>query len=284
LNNFWTRTISGAAFIGILTAGIMLSQYSCLIIFFIISILSQVEFYKLIKNNDVIPSQFMGLITGCILFAVSGFINTGWMDSKALFVLLPLTFSILIAELFKNSPKPFLNIAVTFTGIIYAVLPFVLLTDLAFTGQSDVNHPLSDVAKFNNVYHPHIILGILILQWSSDTGQYLTGRKLGKNPLFKRISPKKTWEGFIGGFVFCLVISYILSRYFNDFTAMQWMIIAAIIVIFGALGDLVESMLKRSIDVKDSGTFMPGHGGVLDRFDALIGAISFVYFYIVMFC
>ncbi|MNY33104.1 Phosphatidate cytidylyltransferase [compost metagenome] len=120
----------------------------------------------------------------------------------------------------------------------------------------------------------------MILLWTSDTGAYLAGRSLGKHKLFERISPKKTWEGFIGGIVLAVLVSLCLAHYFETIPQWQWIIVAMIIAVFGTLGDLVESMLKRSLNVKDSGHILPGHGGLLDRFDGLLIAGPLVYLFL----
>jgi phosphatidate cytidylyltransferase len=125
-------------------------------------------------------------------------------------------------------------------------------------------------------YRFHIIFGILFILWASDTGAYFSGILFGKKKLFKRVSPKKTWEGSIGGAILALLFAYGFSKYFNDLTLIQWLVAALIIVIAGVYGDLVESLFKRSIAIKDSGTSIPGHGGFLDRFDGLLLASPFV--------
>ena len=129
-------------------------------------------------------------------------------------------------------------------------------------------------------FTPNIVAGMLFLTWANDSFAYIIGSKIGKTPFFLRISPKKTWEGTIGGAVMCLLTSAIIAQFFTQLSLTNWVIIGAIIAVFGTIGDLVESLLKRSVGVKDSGSFMPGHGGFLDRFDAFIFCIPFVYFYL----
>jgi phosphatidate cytidylyltransferase len=126
-------------------------------------------------------------------------------------------------------------------------------------------------------------MGFLIILWSNDTGAYLSGRALGRTKLFERISPNKTWEGFIGGVLLAMGVAFGLSYWFGTLTKLEWVMIAAIIGIFGTLGDLVESMLKRSLGIKDSGSILPGHGGFLDRFDGLLIAAPLVYILLTLF-
>lgn len=266
------RTISGAVFVLIVTGAVIAGPFSFLALFFLISLLSQFEFYKLIQKYNVQPAHVIGLLCGITLYGSVALELLGLLPLKAILTIIPLITLLFISELYRNLKQPFLNVAASLLGIVYAVVPFVLLALLAFYNGSI------------DGYSSQIILGILILQWTSDTGQYLSGRAFGKTKLFERISPKKTWEGLIGGIILSVAGSYIIAQYFLDLTLVNWIVISILIVICGTLGDLTESMLKRSIDVKDSGNIMPGHGGMLDRFDGLIGAIPFIYFYIAVFC
>ena len=272
MNNFVTRALSGAVFVAILIGCVLLSAQSCLALFLVITTGSLLEFYKLNSGYKVTPNVVLGVLVGILIFVINAAFQLGYSNGTAFFILLPLTFLILTAELYTKSDRPFLNIAVTLTGLVYVVIPFTLLISVAFTG------------TIKTTYHSHLLLGILLLQWASDTGQYLFGMLLGKTKLFERISPKKTWEGFIGGFLFCVGIGYLISMFFDELTTQQWIIVAGLIVIFGTFGDLIESMLKRSVNIKDSGSIMPGHGGFLDRFDGVFGAMPFVYVYIKLFC
>lgn len=177
-----------------------------------------------------------------------------------------------LLELFLNGKEPFRNIGLLLLAVAYIALPLVLLTGMATfrTGWCAVGDPVPG-------YHPHRVFGLLLLIWTNDTMAYFVGSQLGKNKLFERISPKKTWEGTIGGGICTMLIAWGLSFLIDDFTPVQWIALAAVAAVFGTLGDLVESMLKRSVGVKDSGTLLPGHGGLLDRFDAFIFALPFYW-------
>jgi phosphatidate cytidylyltransferase len=135
----------------------------------------------------------------------------------------------------------------------------------------------------DGVYHFEIIFGCLFILWASDTGAYFAGTFFGKRKLFERISPKKSWEGFFGGALLALVFAYGLSRYLDYLSVTQWFVIAVIIIVGGTFGDLIESLLKRSIEIKDSGTVLPGHGGFLDRFDGLLISTPFIVAYLEIF-
>ena len=265
MNNFTQRLLSGIVFVVLLIGCTVYSSYSFLGMFLIVCIGGNYEFLKLISLNHVKPDHYFAHTSSALLFCTAALycLNLNYMP-VALLSLLSL-FGIFIAALYTASDKPFLNIAVSLTSVIYVALPLSLFVMFAF---------------INGNFQWQLALGYLILQWSSDTGQYCSGMLLGKRKLFERISPKKSWEGFIGGFIFTVAIGYVIANFYTQLLAWQWMSIAAIIVVFGTMGDLVESLLKRSVGVKDSGSIMPGHGGFLDRFDALIGSAPFVYAFI----
>lgn len=175
--------------------------------------------------------------------------------------LFPALFMMFILELYLKSARPFQNVGTYLLGIVYIGIPMVLLSLLAFK---------------NGQYASWRVFGPLLLTWINDSMAYFTGSFLGKTPFFPRISPKKTWEGTVGGVIFTFGVAYLLSNFITDYTAKEWMALALIVGVFGTLGDLVESMLKRSAQIKDSGSLIPGHGGLLDRFDAFIFAIPFI--------
>jgi len=154
-------------------------------------------------------------------------------------------------------------------GIIYVALPFTLLTVLAYIK--------------NDTYDPNIVLGCLFLLWASDSGAYFAGTKFGKTKLFERVSPKKSWEGSIGGMIAAMLVATIISKYYTNYSAFHWYVIGVIIVVAGTYGDLVESLFKRSINIKDSADTIPGHGGFLDRFDGLLLSIPFIIPFVKLF-
>ncbi len=185
-------------------------------------------------------------------------------------ILLILFSFIFIKELFKHKGNGFLNILNTILPSLYISLPFSLL----IIGNNTINH--------SQEYSPSFILVFFFTLWSSDTGAFLAGKAFGKHKLFAKISPNKTWEGTIGGAILALSAAYFCSFYYTEMTALEWMIMALIIVVFGSFGDLVESMLKRNNNVKDSGRILPGHGGILDRFDGLLIASPVVFAFLIL--
>jgi phosphatidate cytidylyltransferase len=290
---FLIRTGSAAVFVAVLLGCIFWNYISFSLLFFIVSLWGLHEFYKLMEINGSKPQRFTGFAIGALgyLFTVysMNFIvvrNYLLPDYHSflydilrgafpfmIFGMIVLCLLAPIIELFRNKEKPFENLAVTFFGIAYAVLPFALFNAVSKASYS---------SNFNSHYSSGLIFGLFLLIWSNDTFAYLVGSFLGKNKMFERISPGKTWEGTIGGGILTVAASFLIWKWFDILHLHDWMIIAGIVVVFGTLGDLVESMLKRSVGVKDSGKIMPGHGGILDRFDSLIMAAPFVFLYLLL--
>jgi phosphatidate cytidylyltransferase len=268
VNNFWQRAITGLLLVSVLISAILIHHISFFVLFFIINILALREFYQLSTVNHTKPQKYYGTVVGSLLFVSGYFWNIFQWGAYTSLLIIPFATFIFIFELYRVSKRPLYNIATTILGIIYITVPLSLLNHIAF---------------FNSNYNGKIIVGIFILIWLSDTGAYLFGVSLGRNKLFERISPKKTWEGFFGGFLVALIGSFLLGHYLGLFSSYEWAILAGIIVIFGTLGDLVESMIKRSLNIKDSGNLLPGHGGILDRFDSLLFAIPVIFTYLYFF-
>ncbi len=219
------------------------------------------ELYTILaKYGTLHPQKWLGMVVGAILFLLFAF-RYQFTPELIFTMMIPLLVGTFFVELYRNKETPFINIAATILGIIYVVLPFALWVNYVC--------PYSR-GSLLSVYDPHILLGYFIILWTNDTGAYVTGMTMGKHKLWERISPKKTWEGFIGGAVLSIALAYLISRYYTELSPLLWMTIGLMIGVFGTLGDLVESMFKRSIDVKESGSLLPGHGGILDRFDGVL--------------
>jgi len=278
MSNFWTRALTGAVFVSVMMGCIWWNFWSMAGLFLMISILGLWEFYSLLKKVDFFPQVFIGLIIAPVIFfsatIISGiYLTLEWMIVRYLLVSYPfilaflLLFGMFIIELFRKKNQTLINIGITILGIIYIVFPFAMLLILSVDGSS---------------FNPNILLGFFFLLWSNDTFAYLVGRAIGKTKLFERISPKKTWEGFIGGGICTQGIAYVLSIYFTELAPIHWHVVALIVSVFGTMGDLVESMFKRSLGVKNSGNILPGHGGILDRFDGVLLSSPFVVTYLIM--
>jgi len=266
--NFLTRTLTGAIFVIVLISAIELHPIVFCILFGAITTLGLHEFYMLSSSNGLHPGKYQGIAGGILIYSIICLLAAGIINKSAILILIPIFSALFIFEIYRNKEFPFQNIANLILGWVYIAIPFSILVWVGF--------PVNDAYT----YHPHMILGFFILIWASDTGAYLVGISMGKHLLFPRISPKKTWEGWVGGSIFTLFIAGIISKFFTDVQLIDWVIIAGIISIFGIWGDLAESMLKRSYQVKDSGNILPGHGGILDRFDSALFSVPIVFIYL----
>jgi phosphatidate cytidylyltransferase len=258
------RAITGFFFIIVMLSSVLLGSYVFSAFYLLLTSFCLFEFYKLVKQGGITPSRETGLINGFLIFLF--FALQCYFPAWKFIFFLPVCLSaVYIQELYKKTPAPFSNIGYTFLGIFFAVVPFAFFHAMAFIKGS---------------FNFHIPMAFLIMLWSNDTGAYLVGSKLGRTKLFERHSPKKSWEGLIGGILISALAAVILSRFYNELSWKQWVSIAVLISCVGTMGDLVESMFKRSINVKDSGGILPGHGGLLDRFDGLLLAAPVVYAYL----
>ena len=268
MSNFWQRALTGTAFVAVIILSLVVGYWSFKVLFFLVALLSLLEFYKLISNETTSPQKITGIFLGAVVYlniAPSDVLVLS--DHQKIAMIYSITGLMVILELYRRKPFPFHSIAYTIIGVVYVVIPFALLTQLSV---------------LNTNYDYTLPLGIFLLIWSNDTFAYLTGIRFGKHRLFERISPKKSWEGSAGGLIMTLIVAFLLSRIFEVISQSDWLVTAAIVVVAGTLGDLVESMLKRSVNAKDSGNILPGHGGLLDRFDALLLAVPFIYIYLVL--
>jgi phosphatidate cytidylyltransferase len=268
MSNFWQRAITGSLFVIALVACTLLGEWSFFILLFAVNFLCLLEFFELVLPDKNWIEKYLGVIVGSILNIMFVFIIRGNLAQGWYYHLIPVFMLLILVKIFENTGREFDTLAYQFMGIIYISLPLSMLADFSY---------------FNAITYSYALpLGFFILQWSSDTFAYLVGRKLGKHKLFERISPKKTIEGFIGAIVLTALVAFVLSRFWDDISTRDWMLISVIVVVFGTLGDLVESLLKRNLGIKDSGAILPGHGGVLDRFDGVFISAPAVYFYLLL--
>ncbi len=267
MNNFTERVLTSVLFVIVLIGAIIQSHIAASILFFIMILLCMREFYNFFKPTDIKPQKNVGLIGGLSFFVVSVLVTQSEIRFSSLFLIVPIIFLIFVIELFRDRPQPIPNISFTILGIIYIAVPMTLLHDLSY---------FNDM-RFDTEYNYEILLGYFFILWANDTGAYVVGKNFGRHKLFPRISPKKTWEGSLGGAVFGLIAGYVSFALFGDMPLLIWLTLALIVVLFGSLGDLVESLFKRSLNIKDSGRLLPGHGGVLDRFDGIFISAPMVY-------
>jgi len=269
LKKLLTRTITGIILVAVMLTAIIASQYSFALLFLVILIAGLVEFSSLFRNSDVKPNRIIVFTASIFLFSVSFLIAKGTIEPKYFHCILPFFLMIMAAELYRKKLKPVENIAVSIFGFIYLAVPLSLINFLVF---SDLITP--------NTYSPKLLIALFSLIWIYDSGAYLFGVSIGKHRLFERISPKKSWEGAIGGTLTAMGASYFISGFIPEISLTHWMVISLITVISSTYGDLTESMFKRYFGIKDSGNILPGHGGILDRFDSLFFAAPMVVLYL----
>lgn len=280
LKNFIVRTMSGAVMLAVVLGAILASEWSFIALMAVITLGGIWEFYNFAQKAGYQPMKLLGLFGGIMIFAIaiSLFVLFATKDSTndslfaiifgmaiiTLLLLVPLMF---ICELYRKSPTPIANIGSTLMGMLYVAFPLSLLI-------------LIPALLGNGVWNPWIVIFYIFIIWANDVFAYLFGITLGRHRLFERISPKKSWEGFFGGLLGAMAMGYVASLVLEA-DAMTWIGLALVAAIAGVFGDLVESLFKRSVDLKDSGNFIPGHGGWLDRFDALIFSAPFAFVYVI---
>jgi len=264
LKNLITRTLAGAVFVALIIGSILWHPSAVLVVFFFFNAIALWEFARMFQSKAYqIPTSSLILIGSLVYLLIGGFANS-IIGANATLIILPLLFILFISSLFTQSKHVFEELGIKVLGIIYISIPFGLFNvveNMGLVGQ-----------KF---HEPLFLIIFFVIVWANDTFAYLFGSAFGKHPLFKRISPKKSWEGSIGGAISAVLIAGFFGYYFSILNVYSWVLLSLIVVITASLGDLVESLLKRQMGIKDSGNIMPGHGGILDRFDAAIFAIPF---------
>lgn len=279
MTNFIRRTVTGAILVICVLGGLWLHPVSFIIVVAVVIATMQHEYYMMVRGTGVRPQAIAGITAGLVIYLISTMVAAGWLPGKSFLLLIPVITVVMVTELFRKVERPFDSLAHTFFSILYTAAPFSLIPFAAFghTGLEPLI-PMNGV-----VFSPGIPVGFFILLWTNDSGAYLVGSAIGKHRLFERLSPKKSWEGFFGGLLLTLVVARLIGGWLGVADPAGWMIIAVIISIAGTAGDLLESMLKRSLELKDSGTVLPGHGGFLDRFDSVVVSFPLVYLYIAIF-
>ena len=273
-NNFIQRAVTGVLFVIVLVGCILYSPLSFGILFTIINALSVHEFAQLVsKSSEVSINKTITALGGAYLFlALMSFCTQQSVGARVFLPYLGLLLYMMITELYLKKKNPTGNWAYSMLSQLYVALPFALLNVLAFQNSPETG---------SVIYNPILPLSIFVFIWLSDTGAYCVGSLIGKHRLFERISPKKSWEGSIGGGIFSIASSLGFAHFFPFMPGWQWVGLAIVVVIFGTWGDLTESLMKRQLGIKDSGNILPGHGGMLDRFDSALMAIpaAVVYLY-----
>ncbi|MBQ9212625.1 MAG: phosphatidate cytidylyltransferase [Bacteroidales bacterium] len=263
------RIITGAVFLVLIIVSVSINPWIFAALFGFFTIMGINEFYKMSGMLGFTPQKITGIVIGFFTFVLLFLMTAGYLPTRMLYCLPVLMLSIPIIELFRQKPTPTSDWAQTLFAPMYIALPFGILSNMLY---------LPETHEFS----PKIILSFFVFVWISDTGAFCVGSLLGKHKLIEKISPKKTIEGLFGGILFTLLAAIPVSKYVGIFTIEHWLAISLITVVFATLGDLVESMIKRNTGVKDSGKILPGHGGILDRFDSTFLAVPPVWLYIVL--
>lgn len=275
MKNFLIRTASGAVMLIVVLGAMLLSKWSFMALMSVIAIGGMWEFYRFSQKAGYEPMKALGIFTGVVMLcaglALSMFFDTANSGNAlvllvasmaALVLIVPLMF---ICELYRKSATPIANIATSLLGALYVALPMALLI-------------VTPMLLGGGEWNPWIMILYIFIIWANDVFAYLFGITLGRHRLFERISPKKSWEGFFGGLLGAMAMGWVAAIILGASVPM-WIGLALVAAISGVFGDLVESLMKRSVDIKDSGNIIPGHGGWLDRFDALILSAPFVFIY-----
>lgn len=269
MKNLPSRIISGGIFVILTTGSILLGKYAFVTVFAFMLIYTLYEFFRLCRGGGHHPQTILGIIVGLYLFVSFFLYDVKIVGEIVFFGLIPLLFISPVIELFSKNERPIQNIAYTFMGIIYIAVPFSIL-----------NFIITPIDSEPQQYMPEVLIGLFLIIWSNDSGAFAVGSFLGKTKMLERVSPKKTWEGAFGGAFFAIIASYLLYLNFNFLNLWQCIVLALLCVVSGTIGDLTESLIKRSFNVKDSGSLLPGHGGLLDRFDSLLFAAPVYYIFI----
>ena len=275
MKNFLIRTASGAVMLIVVLGAMLLSKWSFMALMSVIAIGGMWEFYRFSQKAGYEPMKALGIFTGVVMLcaglALSMFFDTANSGNAlvllvasmaALVLIVPLMF---ICELYRKSATPIAFIATSLLGALYVALPMALLI-------------VTPMLLGGGEWNPWIMILYIFIIWANDVFAYLFGITLGRHRLFERISPKKSWEGFFGGLLGAMAMGWVAAIILGASVPM-WIGLALVAAISGVFGDLVESLMKRSVDIKDSGNIIPGHGGWLDRFDALILSAPFVFIY-----
>lgn len=272
MKNLLTRSLTGLVFVAVIMGSLLLGKFTFGAVFAAILVGAMVEFYGLFKGCNYKPNKPIGYIAGILVFTLFFFTNAGYFSSEWDFCIFPLILIILTLELYRKKSHPIENMALSLFAILYIAIPLGLINFLVFPGYDDK-------AEFS----PDLLIAVLALIWVYDSGAYLFGVSFGKHRLFERISPKKSWEGAIGGAATTVLASLLVASYLPEVGRINWIILSLLIVCAATFGDLTESMIKRTIGIKDSSNIFPGHGGILDRFDSLFFVIPVVVVYFKLF-
>lgn len=279
MKNLITRSITGVIFVTAIVVCFMRPE-AMILLFALVTGLTVWEYTGIVNGiENVCVNRFLATVAAVYFFLGMAGFCVGIVPSAVFIPYLLTVVYMFIAELYTKAPNPINNWAYTMLSQMYIALPFAMVNVLAFRGVGN-----------GVVYNYLAPLSIFVFLWTNDTGAYLSGSLFGKHKLFPRVSPGKSWEGSIGGGLLVLLVAALVGMYQNSdmhetateliLTVPQWMGLGLVVVLFGTWGDLVESLFKRTIGIKDSGNILPGHGGMLDRFDSSLMAFPAAVIYL----
>lgn len=267
MKNILLRSISGAIYVALIVAGVLINSWTFLALCLLFVILSLIEYFTLELHDNASRNNYLT----CILDVAGGVAMVGgtWLFVNGICIYGIAAYLIyllarLITQLYIKGVNPVTSLSKSFLGQLYIALPL-------------------SVIMFIYAEAPYLVLAMFIFIWLNDTGAFIVGCSIGRHRLFPRLSPKKSWEGFWGGLAFCIAAAFVIKSFWPDtytLTIGQMVGFAVVVSVFATWGDLVESMFKRSLNVKDSGKIIPGHGGILDRIDSLLCVIPAVTCYL----
>lgn len=267
--NIKLRAATAMVLVIVILLAVLGGPLPLLVLALTVNFLAVLEYNKLVRLLGYIPQASTIQVAGLLLITLAWSVASGYISAHTLALFIPVPAIICSAELQRNTPYSFQNIAFTLLGLLWISLPLA-----AFSTMGLIMLP---------TYHAAFYIGYFLLLWAGDTGAYFAGSLLGRHPLLSRVSPKKTIEGSAGGLLAAIIVAFANTVFLPILSLRQWLFIALIVNLTGTLGDLVKSMLKRSAGVKDSGNLLPGHGGIIDRFDSLLGSAPFVFLYLALY-
>ena len=278
MKNLITRSITGLLFVAVILGATWFSQVSFRGLILIGTILTLLEFYRLVNENVSRWALYADILGGTYLVGILFLLHNTQPGIPGIYLFSPYIIYLLytfVVRLYLKEENPIKSLSLSLMGQIYVALPLGLLSYIAY--------PPLEAQYLLMPYNALMAIAFFSFIWINDTGAYIVGSLLGKHRLFERISPKKSWEGFFGGVIFTMVAGWVWSTQCSFLNTQQWIVLSAIVAIFSTWGDLCESLLKRTLHVKDSGQILPGHGGLLDRLDSVLLATpaAVIYLYLI---
>lgn len=278
MKNLITRSITGLLFVAVILGATWFSQVSFRGLILIGTILTLLEFYRLVNENVSRWALYADILGGTYLVGILFLLHNTQPGIPGIYLFSPYIIYLLytfVVRLYLKEENPIKSLSLSLMGQIYVALPLGLLSYIAY--------PPLEAQYLLIPYNALMVIAFFSFIWINDTGAYIVGSLLGKHRLFERISPKKSWEGFFGGVIFTMVAGWVWSTQCSFLNTEQWIVLSAIVAIFSTWGDLCESLLKRTLHVKDSGQILPGHGGLLDRLDSVLLATpaAVIYLYLI---